>query len=324
MSYPPDSSLHHVEALKGNILPITEGDPQPGYYRRRFAKDGPWVPVAFWRDVRSAALVCSLNGVKADPVEHWISAAKHAVTRDVWMKAVSDGVWPDEPEFGIGHNSGSEASELENLKEAVESTERYLRALKVETKTDADKAANTKTLLSKAIKAADEARRREKIPLEEQLKAIDERYQDWLRRGTAAAKACTQAYEGWLKAEEARRRKAAEEEAERRRKAAEAEAERLRREAEQHAAQLGMPAPEIPSVEVEPVKVEPVRIGGAVGARTSLRTEVQAIIEDYPAALAHFSEHEEVRELVQKLATRIIKAGGTVPGVRRHEERRAA
>lgn len=53
---------------------------------------------------------------------------------------------------------------------------------------------------------------------------------------------------------------------------------------------------------------------GTTGRTVSVATLYRAQIEDYPAALAFFAEREEVRELVQSLANRIIAAKGEVPG----------
>lgn len=65
--------------------------------------------------------------------------------------------------------------------------------------------------------------------------------------------------------------------------------------------------------EVLPTGAPPPRAGTA-GRTVSVATIYRAQIEDYPAALAFFAEREEVRELVQSLANRIIAAKGEVPG----------
>jgi hypothetical protein len=62
---------------------------------------------------------------------------------------------------------------------------------------------------------------------------------------------------------------------------------------------------------------------GSLQRTTALRTVVSARINNYPAALAYFAAHSEVRELVQTLADRTIRAGGQVPGCERIEEERA-
>ena len=71
----------------------------------------------------------------------------------------------------------------------------------------------------------------------------------------------------------------------------------------------------------EPVKVQ---AGGQRGRKTGLRTIVRYHVSDHTKALAFFAESEDVRELVQKLADRASKAGVSVPGVERIEEKVAA
>lgn len=53
---------------------------------------------------------------------------------------------------------------------------------------------------------------------------------------------------------------------------------------------------------------------GSAGRRTKVKMVVSAQINDYDAALMHFKDLPEIREIVQRKANAIIKAGGPVPG----------
>jgi hypothetical protein len=50
----------------------------------------------------------------------------------------------------------------------------------------------------------------------------------------------------------------------------------------------------------------------------------RVVVKDYAAALAHFSESSDVRDLIAKLAERAVRAGGSVPGVETIKEKVAA
>lgn len=56
---------------------------------------------------------------------------------------------------------------------------------------------------------------------------------------------------------------------------------------------------------------------GRTGAKISQRKVPTAVIDDYRAALDFFADADAVKEVVQTLATRAIKAGLSVPGVRK-------
>lgn len=80
------------DTLAGLRPPWHEDDPQPGFYKRRMVKGGPWVPVAIWIEqeldeetgelAAPEELRCIVNGQPTDPVRTWtfcraISAAEY-------------------------------------------------------------------------------------------------------------------------------------------------------------------------------------------------------------------------------------------------------
>lgn len=68
--------------LAGERVPRIEDEPEPGFYKIRRVKGGPFVPVAIWieqdLDDKTGELIapeelrCIVNGVPADPVRTWL------------------------------------------------------------------------------------------------------------------------------------------------------------------------------------------------------------------------------------------------------------
>ena len=74
----------------------------------------------------------------------------------------------------------------------------------------------------------------------------------------------------------------------------------------------------------EPVKVQ---VGGGVGRKAGLKTVYIGRILDWQKVLQHFSGHQQVRDLLQKLVdadVRLNKTQCAIPGVEVLEERVAA
>lgn len=113
----PPLSLHRCErsefwarSLAGEKPPVHD-DPQPGYYRRKLAKGGPWVPVRIWieQDIDDAGdlvvpprVRCLLNGHEADAGEQWTWCCAEPITRAEYAYLLDTGRWaaahaPDEP-----------------------------------------------------------------------------------------------------------------------------------------------------------------------------------------------------------------------------------
>lgn len=74
-------------ALAGNRPAITE-DPEPGFYKRRLVKGGPWVPVHIWieRELDEAGdlidderVMCTVDGRLAAAADHWTYCAAHPI-----------------------------------------------------------------------------------------------------------------------------------------------------------------------------------------------------------------------------------------------------
>jgi hypothetical protein len=91
-----------MTGLNGIILPFSEGDAHPGFYRRKVVsgKDSPWTPVAIWQDeygemqaLQHATVVLGPRNV--DPAEAFMWCAKNPITEDAYRAVAERGEnWP--------------------------------------------------------------------------------------------------------------------------------------------------------------------------------------------------------------------------------------
>ncbi|HVY51878.1 MAG TPA: hypothetical protein VHA07_10010 [Devosia sp.] len=256
---------------------------------------------------------------------------------------------PDNPRAVIGANNPPEPIEFERL--SVEANERIDVANRWLTErpeiTDAemaDRAAGFEAQLRGTTKALDDARRAEKKPLEDQLKAIDARYRPLTDLLAKAKDMIVARRNAWLRAEEvrlAREKAAAEAEARRRRE----EAAAAQRRAEEAARQAGADALRAQQAaedaarraaaaeQVAAKAPEKAVIKGDYTARAvGLRSNWTAVVTDEAAALRSYGKHPVVRkaalEAALKLAIAEAKAAkdpnAAKPGFRFYDAAREA
>ena len=92
-----DSYSWWRQALLGQFGPIHESDPQPGYYRIRKARGGPWVPVAIWCSDTGSSLVCLVDGSEKDPYEIWTWVCRYPVPYETYVAVAERGEpWPED------------------------------------------------------------------------------------------------------------------------------------------------------------------------------------------------------------------------------------
>ena len=85
------------QALLGQFGPIHENDPQPGYYRMRKGRGGPWVPVAIWAVDTGSRLACLVDGVEKDPCEIWTWVCRYPVPYETYVAVAEQGqAWPED------------------------------------------------------------------------------------------------------------------------------------------------------------------------------------------------------------------------------------
>ena len=306
------------------VQPIHEASPQPGYYKMRRHRNGPWLPVAIWR--KDGELLCAVGVEKkaTDAREIWTYCAANKVDKDAAKHAFEKGWWPDQPP-PIGDNLPPPDDPYEALKAEIEAKQKqatdWLGARPaVLMQKDADYAANAQRELLALNKRADAMFTAEKAPHLAAGRACDERYR--FRSAVAdVAEKLRKVFGKFMAEEEARQNAeaAAKFKAEQDRIAKE-RADKLARDP---VAALTDPAPELP-LAPEPVKVQ---VGGGVGRRAGLRTVWVPTVTDYQLAAMHYLNHPDLRAVVDKLvkhAVRDAKGSIVIPGVTIREDREAA
>lgn len=316
-----DAYTYWREACAGTFGPITADHPQPGRYRMRKGKDGPYLPVAIF--VQDGVTKAAVGKEFVDPLTIWTWCADKPVSEADYKHALATGQWPGD----IGHNSG-DLSLKEEIEDRASTALEWLATNGIKTKIDADTAANYRAAMLELRKRAETEHKAEKAPHLEAGKRVDAKYKPLIETADGAGATLRTElgkYLAKVEAEENARKRAAYEAEQAAIKAkwlAEA-AERAKKMERDPIAALTDPEPELP---VLPVAPEPVKVsaGGQRGRVTGLKTVTSYVVVDHAVALAFFADSEDVRQLVASLAAKASKAGVTVPGVERKEERVAS
>lgn len=309
------------DALNGQFAPISADAPQPGRYRMREKKGGPWLPVAIF--TQDGALKAAVGRSFTDPLKVWTWCADNPVSEADYKQALDGGAWPGD----VGHNSG-DLSLKEEIEDSASTALEWLAKNGIKSKVDADTAANHRALLLELKKKAETEHKTAKAPHLEAGRKIDAAFKPLIDTADSAASTIRSELGKYLAKVEAEERAKAD-------AARRAEADRIRKEQERIAAEraqkmqddpiaaLTEPDPPMP---IMPAAPEPVKVqaGGQRGRVTGLKTVTTYVVTDYAKALAFFANSEELVELVGKLAAKASKAGVSVPGVERKEERVAS
>ena len=300
------------EALAGNDVALHADIPQPGYYKLRRGKDGPYQPVAIWR--KDGNLVGRVAGEMVDPLSVWTWCADKPVSKDAAKQAFETGAWPGD--VAIGHNSG-DMSLADEIADARLQAIMWLKKTGVTDKTTMDMAANYRARLLDLSKKADAERDAKVRPHLDAQREINGIYKPLVDGAKADADKIRDALSKYMAAEDAKARAAAAEVARIENEKRMAEYQRQQEEArkaaaETHATELLMPV-QAP-VFVAPAEVK-VQAGGQRGKKASLREITRYQLSDYAAALAHVKDHPDVIAAVEKVAFAQARAGAQVPGV---------
>ncbi|MGU3399263.1 hypothetical protein ACLBWS_05890 [Brucellaceae bacterium D45D] len=311
----------------GKSLPVHEGDAQPGFYRKRNGKNGPWLPVAIWE--QDGQLVAKIGTDMGDAAEIWSWVCRFPVSEAAYRKAAEGNGWDDDaPVAPIGHNLPDDPHEALAMEFQAEKemADEFLKT-PIATQEQADKAAVWSKKLAGIAKKATDLHKVEKQPHLDAGRSVDDKWRDLKEEPADLSKKLKRHMDGFLleqqRIENERRRKEQE------------EADRLRREADERArAAEANGNDEAALAEAERLKAEAAERereaqaknaqAGRTGAKVSLRTFVSARIADYDAALIALKDHPEMKALVEQLANRAIRAGVSLAGVERVEEQRAA
>lgn len=333
------------EARQGKLGPVVESNPQTGYWKHFSGH-----PVAIWREEGTLYVMLGEDHI-SDPVEQgriWLASAKaYPPSFEQYEIRMATGMWPglpeklaaaaDEAERGAGDNSG-DLTEFQRMRAEImndiSEARAYYAKHKIATKDDADKAQDWGDRLTRSARTADQKRLAETKPLRDQIEEINTRWNAIIREANRQGIEVVDLAQQWGKAEAARLRKIAEDEAKAKWEAEQAEKQRAAEDERKAALALGVtlePTPEAapPSPPPTPVVAAPkVMIGtGTHGNRRSVKTDgpATATIVDLKAAALHFASvnSPEMIDLVQKLANRAIKARAPIPGIRFSWEEKA-
>lgn len=314
------------DALAGKNPEIDANTPQSGFYKKRDGKGGKWLPVMIRFDA-DGDLRCRVGDDSgANPHEVWTWCAGNPVSKDEAKHAFETGSFPGEV-ASIGDNSG-DLTLAEQIGDFVTRALDWFRKNGIKDKKSSDIAANYRAELLRLSKEADTAREKEKRPLLEASRAVDAKFKPLIEQAADAANELRDGLTKWMRAEEARLQKEADDRYEAERAAAEkarqeVEAQRAKQMREDPIAALTStpePLPDLPPPP-EPVKVQ---AGGQRGRKTGFREVTKYVVTDYAAALAHVKDHPEVRAIVEKVCAAQAKAGAKVPGVEAKIEKVAA
>lgn len=292
-----DRYAHWKAALAGKAPPIFADSPHCGIYKARRHKNGPYAPVVMWYGDDGA--MKALYGTEhVDPLRVWTYCADKPVSTDDYRHWKDNGRFPGEI-ASIGDNSG-DVSLADEIEDAAAQAKEFA-GKQIADKVAADTCANMRARLLELAKTADKERETKVRPHLDAQKAVNAEYRPLVDKATEAANLLRNELTGWMRKEEARVR-------------AEQEAKRKAEEASRTLEMPPLPPPEPPKIQA----------GGQAGRKAGLRTVVKFEIADYDVLCAEFCEHEQVRELILKLATQRAKTGVVVPGLMRTETQEAA
>lgn len=308
------------DALAGKFGPVHDDDPQPGFYRKRTRRAGPFVPVAIWRD--GERMVAFVDGRAADASEIWTFVCQHPISEEAYHQALNGDGWDDLDE-GVAEQAADRRNsdpedDAESLRDQVEAArERIAEYASVTSDEQAAKAQSLRARLNELAREADKKRDALKRPHLEAGKAVDAEWQPIIKSAKAGADQVAKAI-GEHETRKLRERREAERRAE--------EARRQQEEAARAAEAANKPAPPPPATpEPEPAPAPTTTIRGGYGRAASVSVEnVVTGITDQDALYTFLRDHPELKEKMFDLARRAVVKGHSVPGVSVEERARVA
>lgn len=330
MSVHPDYA-YWSNALAGTLGPVSDGDTQCGFYRRRQFKDGPFVPVAIWRG-EDGNLVALVDGKAADAADIWTWVCDKPITEAEYRKVIAGEGWSDEPRAAnVPSNMPTDPFEALKIEFAAEQeVAAELLAKPVIEQTHADQIAVLTKRLSGIKSKATNLHKVEKQPFLDGGRQVDDKFRDLKEEPDTLTKKLKRHLDAYLLEQQRKEQE--------RQRAIREEQDRIRREAEAKAAEAAnaknAAAAEAASAEAERLQQEADAkakdaearnaSAGRTGAKVALRTFTYASITDFDALLMALKDRPEIRECVETLANRAAKSGVELPGMSITSEQRAA
>jgi hypothetical protein len=321
------------DALAGKQQDIDANSPQCGFYKKRDGKGGKWLPVMIRFD-NGGVLRCRVgDDSSADPHEIWTWVAGNPVSKEDAKAAFETGQWPDMPSDTPLSNLPDdpfEALKLEIADKIDQANSLLAGGTAEKEELGANKARNLQKQLLALIDRADCLFEAEKLPIRLKAAEVDRKF-EFRKSVKSIADKLRDAFTAFMRAEERRQQaerdakyKAEREAAERARKEVEAQRDKLMRE-DPIAALTSTPEP-LPDLPPPPEAVK-IQVGGGFGSKAGLKSDWRAQVDNYDLATRHFINHPDVRALIEKLATKAVKAAKgavEIPGVTVIEDRKAA
>jgi hypothetical protein len=307
-----------ADKLAGKPVQMNPGNPHAGFYRMPrkafYGARKTFTPVAYWPSP-NGRMNCRFGDDDVTPErgeEIWERVGNHPVSEQAYRDvAQNNKPWPDEHELvPMGDNLGPDLDWdaiaeqgyidptnldlIGALKDRIDDlsreTTKHLDGPAIADQDEANRIANLSDALAQLHKITDGTRKAERKPHDEALKAIQLKWVGVLLKAETYRNLKFKLLTPWLTRLQQAQKKEAE--------AAAAAGETLPSDARRPRA-------------------------GTRGRAQSLKTFKRAEIEDYEKALAFFKESQDVKDLVQDLANRAVRAGITVPGTKVVEEQKA-
>ncbi|MCL6653530.1 hypothetical protein A6R70_14655 [Agrobacterium rubi] len=294
-------------ALKGNLGPMHEGQPEQGFYRTRF-KGGKWEPVAIWVDEDSGNWVAYRSGREVDPAEVWNFCRTHPISRADYDGAMEGKPFPDEDSVvaeqvaTAGHNSG-DADQTEELRDQIANALKGMDAYKtISDDATAGKALSLRNRLNELSNQADKVRVKEKAPHLEASKAVDEKWQPLVKKAKEGANKVRDAIGAFETVKLHEQRK----------KERDAETARLAAEKASSTQTDTVAVIDAPKAEAAPASIKP-----TYGKAASVQFKnVLKDVTDWKALAVYMCDHPTMQDTLRQLAQRAIDAGRTnIPGI---------
>ncbi|MBT1154319.1 hypothetical protein J1C56_01805 [Aminobacter anthyllidis] len=303
-----------------STLGISEGDPQPGFYRKRTHEDGPFVPVAIWNT--EGGMVALVGGAAADPSNVWSFCARHPVSEATYNAVDAGANWPDadpvvaEQIAGTGHNSAT-VDEAEALRDQIDAARKGNTYKVINDDETLAKAQGLRSRLLELKGEAEKKHKKEKEPHLEAGRVVDRKWLPLAKDAEAEAKSIRGAMDGWETKKLHLRR-----EADRQAETARLAAEQARIAAER-ADETFDPVDEPVT---QPVAASaPTPIKGSYGRAASVSVvNVVTAITDQKALYEFLKDHPDLKDCMFDLAKRAVAKGHTVPGVSVEEQAKVA
>jgi len=313
---------HYLANLAGEKPPIREAEPQPGYYKRKAGRKGPFLAAAIW--LQGDDLLCRVGDEMCDPHKEWLWLARHPVAEADARHWFEHHAWPgeavavppvDRPNSDAAPAATSDgharpngpadqhAAWTDRVQTLVLSARDWLAKTKIDSEATAKVAANKIGDLRSLASEGDRAHKTEKAPHLEAGREVDKRWLPLIKELDNVTAALRMATEDFARAERARL------DAEARR------AENARRQAEEDAVRgTAPPPPPNPAPLATSVKIT-----SETGKALSLRTRRIPVVTSHKLALKHFANHPDVQAVVVKLAA-AMKQGEVIPGCEWRED----